>query len=115
MKLNRPSTILEAVYETRDGARLSRQSNEHGDPSDLERYWSPGGELKICCSTNEREAFEIDQEIELTADVLSANEFELLFRWLKSEAYLRLFGIFTKANVTNETTTHTINEPCNPN
>ena len=99
--LNRPAIILEAVYETRDGARLSRQSNEHGDPRDLERYWSPGGELKIRCSTGEREDFERDTELKLTSDVLSADEFERLFRWLKENARLRLFGIFTRANITN--------------
>src|SRR5438552_911967 len=103
MTLNRPAIILESVYESAAGRRLARKSNEHGDPRDLERYWSPGGELKIRCSTNEREDFERDTELRLNSDVLTAGEFERLFRWLRAEARLRLFDIFTRVNITNET------------
>ncbi len=92
-------TLLEAVYETAEGRKLARKSNEHGDPTGLERYWSPGGELKICCSSDEREEFERDTETELNADVLTADEFEKFFRWLKENARLRLFGIFTRTTL----------------
>ena len=95
--------LLEAVYETTEGRKLARKSNEQGDPAGLERYWSPGGELKIRCSTDEREDFEGDTELRLNSDVLTAGEFERLFRWLKDNARLRLFGIFTRVSIAYQT------------
>lgn len=100
--MNYPPMTLEAVYETTGGRELARRSNGHGDPRDLERYYSPGGELEIRCSTTEREDFESETTLAITSDVLAAGQFKHLFRWLTENARLRLFGFFTRANIAYE-------------
>lgn len=76
---------------TADGRKLNRRdSRMHGPPNDLEIYYSPFEEVQIDCSTNEREEFEEDEDLTLDEDILTEDQFEKFFLWLKKNAKLRL-------------------------
>lgn len=87
-----------AVLESKDGRKLRAASRRRREgPAELEPYYSPGQEIAVYCSTNEREEFERDTGEDLRQDVLTAKEFSALAQWLSENAELRCAGIYSAA------------------
>lgn len=83
------TTVLHLA--TKQGRKLDRKtSRDHGDPAELETYYSPLQEIEIKCSTQDREDFETSTSRELTAaDILGAEEFSALAVYLAANCKLR--------------------------
>lgn len=75
---------------TKAASKLYRSPDKR--PSDkLESYFSPAQEIEIACTTQEREDFETENEIALTADVIEdKRDFEALVRYLTANCKLKL-------------------------
>ena len=89
--------ICYAVLETREGRKLSRVDDSlHGPPNELEKYYSPNGEIELLCSTDEREDCEAATDIFLPSDVLDPDQFARLCAYMTANHKLKLFGVFPK-------------------
>jgi hypothetical protein len=74
---------MKTCLRTPGGRKLDRPSNmERGDPSNLERWYSPDQAVEILCSTTEREDFEEETKLDFKADVLTPAEFQEFVVWL---------------------------------
>lgn len=81
---------------TGEGKKLYKKSfnnhGGHGDPEKLARFYSPGEEIEIICSTDELEEFENANEIALTSDIISdSRDFTSFVNWLTSNYKLKAF------------------------
>lgn len=88
---------IHTILETKGGRIEGNKFSECHGPSDLlEKYHSPSFETTILCATDEREEFEREAEISLTADQLDVATFERFAKWCNANCHLRLFGVFTQ-------------------
>jgi hypothetical protein len=88
---------IHTILETKGGrTEVNKFSECHGPSNQLERYHSPSFETTIRCSTDEREEFEREVEISLTADQFEVPTFEQLAKWCAANCQLNLFGVFTQ-------------------
>ncbi len=76
------------TFATKEGRRLWESHDPRSGPDPYEDYTTPLGEAEIICAADEREDYERDADTTLGADVLTREQFEYLFRWMRDNAGL---------------------------
>lgn len=82
---------MQVTLATKEARRLDKGETGCGRADDLEKYYSPATEIELACSTAEREEFEQDHSVKLTADVLDERTFTLFVGWLLKDRALRVY------------------------